>query len=54
MTTFEAFVNLGLAHKDLGGQDRACELWTQALAIYEAIENPNAERVRGWLAELEE
>jgi tetratricopeptide (TPR) repeat protein len=47
-----ALNNLGLlAHKQ-GDFARAREMWEKALRIYEAIEDPNAERVRGWLAEL--
>ena len=46
--------SLGLAYKNLGDLARARELWEQALDVYEAIEDPNAERVRGWLAALEE
>ena len=45
---------LGVACRVLDGTAWARDLWEQALAIYEAIEDPNAERVRGWLAELEE
>ena len=45
-----ALANLGTAYKELGDMDRAKELWRAALEIYEAIEDPNAERVRGWLA----
>jgi tetratricopeptide (TPR) repeat protein len=44
--------NLGVAYKSLGDLTRARELWTQALAIREAIEDPRAETVRRWLAEL--
>jgi len=44
--------NLGLLARDQGDAARARDLWQQALRIYEAIEDPNAERVRGWLAEL--
>jgi len=43
---------LGLLARDRGDAARARDLWQQALRIYEAIEDPNAERVRGWLAEL--
>jgi hypothetical protein len=38
--------------RDRGDAARARDLWQQALRIYEAIEDPNAERVRGWLAGL--
>jgi tetratricopeptide (TPR) repeat protein len=46
--------NLGSAYADLGDSARARELWEQALRSFEAIEDPNVERVRGWLAALEE
>jgi len=46
--------NLGSAYKNLGDLARTRQLWEQALDIYEAIEDPNAERVRGWLKELNE
>ena len=46
-----ALANLGLAYKSLGNMARARELWAEALRIYEEIEDPHAERVRGWLAE---
>ena len=44
--------NLGILAKEQGDLARARQLWEQALKIYEAIEDPNAERVRGWLDEL--
>jgi len=44
--------NLGLLAEQQGDAARARQLWEQALRIYEAIEDPNAERVRGWLAGL--
>jgi hypothetical protein len=37
----------------LGDPARPRECWTQALALFEAIEDPNAETVRRWLAELD-
>ena len=46
--------NMGLLVREQGDLARARALWEQALEIYEAIEDPNAERVRGWLAGLEE
>ena len=46
--------NLGLAYKSLEDPARARQLWEQALQIFEAIEDPNAERVRGWLKGLNE
>jgi len=46
-----ALANMGLAHEKLGDMKRAGELWRAALAIYEQIESPMAERVRGWLGE---
>jgi tetratricopeptide (TPR) repeat protein len=45
--------NMGLAYKKLGDAARARELWEEALCIYEAIEDPYAKTVRGWLAEPE-
>ncbi|HQE92986.1 MAG TPA: tetratricopeptide repeat protein [Anaerolineae bacterium] len=45
--------NMGLAHKLLGEPERARVLWQAALAIYEAIEDPHADRVRQWLADLD-
>jgi len=47
-----ALANLGLLAKGQGDLARARQLWEQALDIYETIEDPNAERVRGWLDEL--
>jgi len=44
--------NMGLLAKGQGELASARQLWEQALDIYEAIEDPNAERVRGWLDEL--
>ncbi len=44
--------NLGLLARDQGDAARARDLWQQALRIYEAIEDPNAGRVRGLLAEI--
>jgi tetratricopeptide (TPR) repeat protein len=44
--------NLGLLAREQSDAARARDLWQQALRIYEAIEDPNAERVRGWLAEI--
>jgi len=49
-----ALANLGLLAKGQGDLARARQLWEQALDIYEAIEDPNAERVRGWLDGLNE
>jgi len=46
--------NLGSAYWTLGEVQRAIEYYEQALAIFEAIEDPNAEKVRGWLAQLDE
>jgi tetratricopeptide (TPR) repeat protein len=46
-----ALANLGQAYKKLGDMNKAKELWRAALAIFEAIEDPNVERVRKWLAE---
>ena len=44
--------NMGAAYEELGDTARARQMWEQALAIFEAIEDPNAERVRGWLEGL--
>jgi len=41
--------NMGLLARGQGDLARARMLWEQALDIYEAIEDPTAERVRGWL-----
>jgi hypothetical protein len=43
---------MGQAHSRLGDPARAPELWEEALRIYEAIEDPNADEVRGWLEGL--
>ena len=45
-------VNLGVLAKGQGELARARQLWEQALDIFESIEDPNAEQVRGWLDEL--
>jgi tetratricopeptide (TPR) repeat protein len=45
--------NMGQAYKKLGDVAKARELWQEALRIYEAIEDPHAQTVREWLAELE-
>jgi tetratricopeptide (TPR) repeat protein len=42
--------NMALLAKEQGDVPCARDLWTQALAIYEAIEDPRAEDVRRWLA----
>jgi len=36
----------------LGDVARARKLWEEALRLYEAIEDPNAQKVRRWLAEF--
>ena len=46
--------NLGLLAEEQGDLARARKLWEQALRIFEDIEDPYAERVRDWLAALEE
>jgi tetratricopeptide (TPR) repeat protein len=46
--------NMGVLAREQGDVARAHELWQQALAIYDAIKDPNAGRVRGWLDELRE
>jgi len=43
---------MGFLARQQGNPTRARELWEQALRIYEAIQDPNTERVRAWLAEL--
>jgi len=49
-----ALTNMGALAEGQGDLARARELWEHALEIYEAIEDPNAQRVRGWLKELDE
>jgi tetratricopeptide (TPR) repeat protein len=44
--------NLGHVYRQLGDAPRAGDSWEQALAVYEALADPNAERVRGWLEQL--
>ena len=44
--------NLGIICEEQGDTERARECWTQALALQEAVQDPKAERVRGWLAGL--
>jgi hypothetical protein len=39
--------NLGIADKELGEKEKACELWREALSIFDEINSPAAERVRG-------
>jgi len=46
--------NLGLAYAHLGEADQARRYWTSALQVFEALENSNAEQVRGWLAGLDD
>ncbi|MDL1897285.1 tetratricopeptide repeat protein [Anaerolineae bacterium CFX7] len=46
-----ALANMGLAYKELGDANKAKTLWRAALEIYEAIEDPNAKRVKKWLEE---
>ena len=48
-----ALANLGQAQKTLGDLGKAKKLWHAALAIYQAIESPVAERVQGWLVALD-
>ena len=45
--------NLGTAYQMLGRPDRTRALWTEALAILESIEAPNADKFRRRLAELD-
>jgi tetratricopeptide (TPR) repeat protein len=48
-----ALRNLGtIAHRQ-GDPSTARQLWQQALAIFETIESPHAETVRGWLNDNE-
>ena len=49
-----ALANLGLAYKSLDDPARTRDLWTQAHAIFEAIQDPNAEKVRRALAQLDQ
>ena len=42
--------NLGVAYARLGETRKAIEHYEQALSIFVAIEDPNADRVREWLA----
>jgi hypothetical protein len=37
-----------------GDRPGTIKYYEQALAIFEAIEDPNAEKVRRWLAELDQ
>jgi tetratricopeptide (TPR) repeat protein len=46
-------VNLGVAYGKLGMKDKAKGYYKEAIIILEVIESPNAEIVRGWLADLE-
>jgi hypothetical protein len=46
--------NLGNAHRALGQVAPARDCLRGALAIFEEIKSPDAERVRRWLAELED
>lgn len=39
--------NLGLAYSDLGEVEQARTCWQQSLAIFEQIQSPHAETVRG-------
>lgn len=45
-----ALANMGLAYKELGDRAETRRLWQEALAIYQAIESPEARKVQGWLA----
>lgn len=44
--------NLGLAYRNLGETEKAIEFMEAAVKIFEEIESPNANIVRGWLEEL--
>lgn len=48
----QVLANMGAAYEPLGDTARARELWEQALAVFVAMEHPDAQRVREWLAEL--
>lgn len=48
-----ALSNLGNAYESLGKMEKACGLWKEALAIFEAIESPNANRIRSWIEAAE-
>jgi hypothetical protein len=45
--------NLGNAYRALDQVELARDCLEQSLYIFEEIKDPNAERVRGWLAELQ-
>ena len=47
-----ALANLGLAYRNLDDTTRARQHLSQALAIFEEIKSPEAEKARRWLAEL--
>ena len=47
-----ALMNAGRITSYMGDMAGARKLLEKALAIYEAIENPNAKQVRGWLEAL--
>jgi tetratricopeptide (TPR) repeat protein len=44
--------NLGIAYRNLGQSQQARQTWEQSLQIFEEIKSPDAERVRGLLAQL--
>jgi len=48
-----ALANLGVAYKNLDHFAEARDAWTAALVLYVAIDDPNAEKVREWLAALD-
>jgi hypothetical protein len=45
--------NLGLPHAELNMTARVLDLWQEALRIFEEIESPHTETVRGSLANIE-
>ena len=49
-----ALGNLGVAYEILARYAEARDAWTAALALFEAIDDPNSETVREWLAALKE
>jgi tetratricopeptide (TPR) repeat protein len=46
-----SLANLGIAYDSLGEKEKACSLCKEALAIFEAIESPNANVFRQWIDE---
>jgi len=44
---------LGWAYKELGEIEKVRGYWQSAFAIFQAIEDPNAANVQGWLDVLD-